>query len=135
MTKKISTVLLIDDNPADNYIHRIELEDSGLVETIVEQTSGAGALEYLSTADAGGSFPQPELVFLDINMPAMNGWEFLQHYEKLPKDQLAKMVVVMLTTSLNPVDEKRAKSIGVLGQFMNKPLTQEAIKQVIDTNF
>ena len=135
MANKISTALLIDYNPADNYIHRLELEESGLVGNIVEMTSGQSALDYLTKKLEDGTYPQPELVFLDINMPGMTGWEFMDKYELLEPEQMAKVVVVMLTTSLNPSDSARAEKMSNLGKFMSKPLTQDAITHIIETKF
>ncbi len=74
---KLKRVLLIDDCKATNYIHRLVIEKYGCAEAVVEVNNGREALEYLTT-EVDGSYPKPELVFLDINMPVMNGWQFLE---------------------------------------------------------
>ena len=79
--------------------------------------------------------PFPDIIFLDINMPAMDGWEFLEKYSEL-KDSLPHYpVVIMLSTSLNPDDELRAQSIPEISEFFNKPMTLEMIALAIAKYF
>ena len=80
MNKILKSVLLIDDNKADNFIHKAYIMKHGGVETIEMVTGGEEALKFL-TSKASGEYPRPELIFLDINMPRMNGWEFLEEYD------------------------------------------------------
>lgn len=121
---KLKNVVLIDDCKATNYIHRLIIEKYGFAETISEFMNGRDAMDYLSTK-VDGEFPKPELIFLDLNMPVMNGWEFLESYKHLSSDQQAGVVVVMLTTSLNPDDEAQADDIDGVKAFSSKPLTTE----------
>lgn len=134
MKKKINCILLIDDDKATNFLHKEIIKETGLVEKVVEVLSGYEALEYLEKME-DGKYPQPDIIFLDINMPAMSGWEFLEEYDKLDEGKKAKIVVVMLTTSVNPDDKEKAKSKGLINGFFNKPLTFEMIERVIDENF
>ncbi|AEL28513.1 response regulator [Cyclobacterium sp. 1_MG-2023] len=134
MTKKVKCILLIDDDEPTNFLHKIIINDSGRAEKVVAVHSGFEALEYLEKME-GGKYPQPELIFLDINMPAMNGWEFLEEYDQLDEGKKGKIVVVMLTTSINPDDKEKALSKGFINGFFNKPLTVEMIEKVIDENF
>ncbi len=130
MTKALSRVLLIDDCEATNFLHKMVLEESGLVENIDVVYNGCEALEYL-TSRVEGEYPKPDLIFLDINMPVMNGWEFLDRYDELEENQKAGVVVVMLTTSFNPADEKHAREIQLINNFQSKPLTQEKLEEVL----
>lgn len=127
---KLKNVVLIDDCKATNYIHRLIIEKYGFAETISEFMNGREAMDYLSTK-VDGEFPKPELIFLDLNMPVMNGWEFLESYKHLPSDQQAGVVVVMLTTSLNPDDEAQADDIDGVKAFSSKPLTTEKLDDVL----
>jgi len=68
-------------------------------------------------------------------MPGMNGWEFLESYEKLEKEQKSKAIVVMLTTSLNPDERDKAKEIPQISGFLNKPLFAEGIKNILEEKF
>jgi CheY-like chemotaxis protein len=135
MKHKLNSVLLIDDDEPTNIFTRIILEEAGCTNHIHAAHSGQEALDYL-TGDNGLS-PQirPDLILLDINMPAMNGWEFLDEYIKLPKDCQSKALVIMLTTSLNPDDKTLAKLRPEITCFENKPLSEEKIQRILNEYF
>jgi len=129
--KPIKTVLLIDDDEPTNFINKKIILASDLVEVIHIAHSGQEALNILTQEnDQAGKLPTPDLIFLDINMPAMDGWEFLGHYQKLNNLQKAKVVIVMLTTSLNPDDELKAKEVKEVYAFRNKPLTKQLLEEI-----
>lgn len=92
--------------------------------------SGQAAIDHIKARDA---VLQPELIFLDINMPGMDGWEFIEHYKLLDNSLQKAMIVVMLTTSDNPDDIARARTQGILSDFKTKPLTKEMLSDVITT--
>ena len=134
MKQKLNCILLIDDDEATNYLNKMVVDKSGCTEKCIAVESGFDALEYLKSKE-DGEYPQPDLIFLDINMPAMNGWEFLLEYEKLEACQQGHIVVVMLTTSLNPDDEEKANSLGYIEGFMSKPLTIPKLMSVVEKYF
>lgn len=136
MKDKFDLVLLIDDNQADNFFHEMVIEEQGLAREVVSIDGGAKALTYLSTPQ-DGSYPSPDLILLDINMPGMNGWEFLEKYETLENRMKAEVIVIMLTTSHDPKDLQKAESLsntGVAG-LKNKPLTPEMLQEVLMKHF
>lgn len=124
MENKLKCIMLVDDNDADNFIHRMVIEAADCTELVVEVFNGAQALAYLKEHRQTEKFP--ELIFLDINMPLMDGWEFIDAYEAENFDETAPSIIVMLTTSLNPDDAKRARSLKSITDFSNKPL--DAVK-------
>jgi len=129
--KKIKTVLLIDDDEPTNFINKKIIQSSGFVEDIHVAHGGQEALHFLNRkGNQVHEFPIPELIFLDINMPAMDGWEFLAHYKNIENLQTERIVIIMLTTSLNPDDEVRAKEIKEVSEYKNKPLTSQIIEEV-----
>lgn len=134
MKRKLNCVLLIDDDQPTNFLHEYVLNKTGCTERIVAKQSGKAALEFLRSVE-DGEHPQPDLIFLDINMPAMNGWEFLIEYEKLAVVQKGRIMVVMLTTSLNPDDSDNAKKKEYINGFLNKPLTVEMINDLLQKHF
>lgn len=132
--KKLHTILLIDDDFATNFLHKMILEKENCAENIIAKQSAKEALEYLKSNIEEGH-PHPELIFLDINMPGMNGWDFLEEYQKIDKEHKVEKIVIMLTTSLDPLDRKKAESIEQVTEFKSKPLTNSALKQVLKSNF
>ncbi|TDQ33006.1 response regulator [Zeaxanthinibacter enoshimensis] len=130
MMKKVNSILLIDDDEATNFLHKIIIKRADCAHNIVAVDSGPKALEFLNTK-VNGEYPRPDIIFLDINMPIMDGWEFLEEYKKLDKKTHAAKIVVMLTTSLNPDDREKAKSLDLLDGFMNKPLTQDMLQDLL----
>lgn len=127
--EKLSCILLIDDHEATNFIHQMIIEKSGCVEKIVSVNSGFRALEYLNNL----TNQLPNLIFLDINMPKMNGWQFLEAYKKL--DPSRKTNIVMLTASNNPSDLEKAMENPEVLDFKNKPLTTEILEELLAVHF
>lgn len=130
----LDCVLLVDDNPADNEFHRICIERAGICRKVVVAESATDALRYMehvAAGDQGDQYPKPNLVFLDINMHGMDGFDFLDAYNGLDAGVKSDAVVIMLSTSLNPADMARAREYKVVRAFMNKPLSLERIDQLI----
>lgn len=134
MTKPLKLILLIDDDEATNYLHRIMIDDAECTEETYVTKNGKAALEYLRSS-VEGQHPQPDLIFLDINMPIMDGWDFLEEYQKLDEAQKGKIVLIMLTTSVNPDDYEKAKNYPDVAGFKNKPLTVELLHEIVENHF
>lgn len=134
MKKKLNSILLVDDDEDCNFFHKRLINRMGITEEINVALDGEEALNYLkSTKD--GKHPQPAIIFLDINMPKVDGWEFLEEYEKLDDLQKAQVVLIMLTTSLNPDDMERAKKNPLVHDYFNKYLDADRIQKVIEEHF
>jgi CheY-like chemotaxis protein len=134
MKQKLNCILLIDDDEAANFINEMVIHEAGCAEKVVTVQSGIDAIEYLKSRE-NNAYPRPDLMFVDINMPAMNGWEFLEMYGTPDKQHQARVVIVMLTTSLNPDDAEKAKKIAEVDDFKNKPLTVDALKEILNHYF
>jgi CheY-like chemotaxis protein len=139
MKKKLNCVLLVDDNESDNFFHKRVILKSGITDRVEIVINGKEAIDFLMAVQQGEdsekSYTQPELIFLDINMPVMNGWHFLEEYQKREEVQKGKIVVIMLTTSLNPSDMIKAETLLGNESFKFKPLTLEMIDKIMQTNF
>ncbi len=137
--KKLPLILLIDDDIDDNFFHRRVINKAGVAEEVAECHNGKDALDFLRNegkyAGEDKPYPQPDLLFLDINMPRMNGWEFLNAYEQLPPHIKGGPVVAMLTTSTNEQDIARAKQYNIVKDYSNKPLTEIMLKEVLQKYF
>lgn len=130
----LNKILLVDDDQPTNLLNSIIIDKLGCCKEVVVKERGDYALEYLKNTTENGGTP-PELILLDINMPGMNGWEFLEAYKELEDHLKATVVVVMLTTSLNPKDQEKAKEAGVLSSFENKPLSKKKMADIITRYF
>jgi CheY-like chemotaxis protein len=139
MKQKLNCVLFIDDDEPTNFLNEMIIENADCAGHIEIATSGEQALRYLGNnkvaADENKMYPRPDLIFLDVNMPAMNGWEFLKEYNDLKDEQKGNIVIIMLTTSLNPDDKSKAKETPHITGFENKPLTEEKLAGLLRKYF
>jgi CheY-like chemotaxis protein len=127
---KHSTVMLIDDSEIDNFINHKMIEGCNFAERVYIHTSSKSALEFLKNLERTGKVPKelvPEIIFLDINMPIMDGFQFIDEFEKLAKEFKQKTRIVMLTTSVNPSDIERSQKNKYIIKYINKPLTQDML--------
>ena len=131
MKKKLNCILLVDDNSSDNRYHQIIINEMNITKRIDVVLDGEEALDYLKKENQ----TPPDLIFLDINMPKVNGWEFLEASQKLSPEKKAKTVIVMLTTSENPEDMKRVEQFSEIKGFNSKPLTEEMVNEILDQYF
>lgn len=135
LKKKLEKIVLIDDDESTNFLHERLLTRKACAKDIAVFQSAEKALDYLRTGDTSPEKPDPVLIFLDINMPRMDGWEFLECYRQLQEQRKPNYVVIMLTTSLNPDDRHRANAIEEVAGFYSKPLTPEILDEVLHVHF
>lgn len=132
--KKINCILLVDDDEATNFLHMDIIEESGIAENVFTALNGQEGLDYLQKEGkfAGGNeqYPRPNLIFLDINMPLMDGFEFLRRYKQLNPSLRADILIVFLTTSNSQRDKTQAKEMELAHGFYTKPLTLEMLNEL-----
>jgi len=136
MKNKLHTILLIEDNELTNIFNEKLLINLDVTENICIANTAEKGLDFIcGIGRYKTNCSTPDLIFLDINMPGMNGWEFLLEYRKLNVKKLKPIKLVMLTTSPNPDDEQKAKSFPEIIAFKRKPLTKEVILEIIADHF
>jgi CheY-like chemotaxis protein len=136
--KDLDCVLLIDDDRPTNFLHKKVIERTGLDVDVQALTSAQEALEFLTCSgkyEGTESTYRPGIIFLDINMPGMNGWEFMEAYHQLNANQKARIVVIMLTTSLNADDRERAMQDADIATFYHKPLKADMVMDLVNQYF
>jgi CheY-like chemotaxis protein len=124
MASSFKTCLLIDDNYIDNFVTRKILEGSKFAETIIVVRSATEAITSLTNGTV-----KPDVIFVDVRMPMMGGFEFLEEYEKIDMDK-ENIKIYMLSSSLDPTDMKKSIDNKYITQFIHKPLTQKAIEDL-----
>lgn len=122
--KALGRVMLIDDEAFDQKMYRRIIERSGLASDVIGFTLAAEAVAYLKDETT----PPSDLILLDIRMPKMNGFEFLDAAQNYLGDEYETPVVMMLTTSLSPEDRARAEASDAIKGFLNKPLTADHLE-------
>ena len=121
--------MIVDDTQVDRYIAERNLKKYGFAEEVIAKESAKSALEYLSSL-VDSTEQLPELIFLDVRMPDIDGFGFLEAYGKLPGSVKSNCLVMMLSTSLNPGDHEKAKASQYVSRFLNKPLDREKIEML-----
>lgn len=125
----INLVLLIDDNDTDNFISRRVIELTEFAERVIVKSSGQQALDYLQE-NAQSPDEIPDLIFLDINMPIMDGFMFLYEFETLPPEIQQKPKVIILSSSEDRRDVDKIITNKAVVKYITKPLTQNDLEAV-----
>ena len=131
--QKIKSVLFIDDDEITNKLNMFLFKKMGIAQELLVAQNGKAALELIEERSKNNQ-DYPDLIFLDINMPVMNGFEFLQEMEKNKVKDKAALIIMMLTTSVNQKDLEKANN-PLITRFLNKPLTEHVIKELVEDYF
>ena len=125
-TPKYPLVMLIDDNELDNFINKKLVESESFAGQTLIHASAQSALDHLK-GSAGTPDQVPDVIFLDIMMPEMDGFAFLDEFEKLPDAVKSKSRIIMLSTSDSFKDLNRANQNKYVKRFLNKPLNAQVL--------
>jgi CheY-like chemotaxis protein len=121
--------MLIDDDRNDNFFHEREIKKNNPEANVIVMETGLEALKYLKSMFKKKDI-KPVLIFLDINMPGMNGWEFLDQYSHLGKETQSNVMVIMLTTSDSSESKARVRGWDFVSDYITKPLTKEKLRNL-----
>jgi CheY-like chemotaxis protein len=134
MMKTINTLYLVDDDNIFQFLASEVIQSTQLVNDIKVFSNGHEAIEFLeSVKDEPDKLP--EVIFLDLFMPVMDGWGFLEKYTQLKPKLSKKIIIYIVSSSIDPVDIERAKSISEVMDYVVKPITRDkflnSIKEII----
>lgn len=130
----LNTVLLVDDDATTNYLNKLLLNRLDVAGQLLVAENGREALATLHQVCEGGPPTCPALILLDLNMPVMNGLEFLEAYQQLAWPPAQTSVIVVLTTSANADELARVRQLPVAA-ILTKPLTTEKIRLILHDYF
>jgi CheY-like chemotaxis protein len=134
--QKLAKVLLVDDDEITTYLNAHLLKRLAVADKLLVAHNGLEALQTLEqVCDTPDAPAAPLLVLLDVNMPIMNGVEFLKTYQQHPLAQKSQLVIVVLTTSEYSRDLEQIKALAVAADILTKPLTQEKVETILHRHF
>lgn len=133
--ERIKCVLLVDDDSSANFISKNVISKLDCAEEVLVAQNGKEALHIIEDRCLRQvSDDCPQLIFLDVKMPVMDGFEFMKEFESLDMKTRKKPVVIMLTTSTNPIDVQMAQQFQI-AEFLNKPLRKDTLSHLLDKYF
>ena len=140
LNKKLNCILLIDDDPATNFLHKLIIEQAQIANQIKIVYNGQEAMDYLTrqndyqNAD-DASDPLPDLIFLDINMPVMDGWEFLEAYQETFNENIATVICMLSTALPKNVEHKMSTNSISVNHIIEKPLRKDRLYGIMEKFF
>jgi len=120
-------VLLVDDDDATNFLASLAFKNLAIAEEIAVASDGLVACEWIKQNNC------PDVIFLDIRMPRMDGFDFLDNFIRM--DTCKKVKIIMLTSSMRAEDKKKAFAYNAVVEYIEKPLTETVIQKIADTYF
>ena len=126
--KKINLACIVDDDPLHLYITKKYIELSNIVENVLVFKNGKEAYDSLKQM-LSKSENLPEIIFLDLNMPVWDGWQFVDEFTKLTLDQ--KVSICILSSSNSEEDTERAKHYNIISKYLVKPTTESQMKDIL----
>ena len=133
MIKKIPLMGIIDDDTIYQFILTSIINKNRLAENILSFSDGEKAIQYFMD-NKTNSEKIPDILFLDVNMPIMDGWMFIEEYARIKKEIIKKTAIFMLSSSVNPIDIERAGEISEISDYIIKPIKLEEVKRIFDNH-
>ena len=135
MHPTLDLILLIDDDETTNYVNKRLLTRLNVAKEILVMHNGQEAIQYLQDAAAGNGKKSPDLIFLDIKMPVMDGFSFLEAYEENNLGSSNQVIILMLTSSASFYDLERLKNYNKVKRHISKALTDADVREILQEYF
>jgi CheY-like chemotaxis protein len=136
---KIAKVICVDDDPIALLLSKLVLSKSDFASKVITAANGEIAIAYLERAEVieeNKNSENPLIILLDLNMPVMDGWEFLEQFDETLYQQYYKTTkVILLSSSIDPNDIERSKDFSMVVDFLPKPLTKEMLNTILKKVF
>lgn len=133
---KLEKVICVDDDPIALLLSKLVLAKSDFASQVITAANGEIAIQYLERPEViaeNNNSVNPLVILLDLNMPVMDGWEFLEQFSKTLHTQHYKTAkVILLSSSIDPNDIERSKDFSMVSAFLPKPLTKEMLQTILE---
>jgi CheY-like chemotaxis protein len=131
MNTNKTTVLLIDDDKNANFYNQRIIEKTQLTAEVTSFEDAHKALKYLTQKNGEENYPAPDIIFLDINMPDMDGWSFLEQYINTTAAKNSAPKVFIITSEDSEEDKERAARYKIVSNYICKPLDKNKLKELL----
>jgi CheY-like chemotaxis protein len=126
-------ILCVDDDPITLMLYKMVIAKASFTEEIITAKNGQEAMDYYEKLKDNNETHCPELIFLDLNMPVMGGWEFLDNFTKKEYQEFnTKTKVIVLSSTIDPTDIEKSKTYPIVIDFLSKPITKEMLEDLKD---
>lgn len=126
----LDLILCVDDDPITLMLCKMVIKKASFSNEIVTAKNGEEALKYLNSQKETNSNQYPQLIFLDLNMPVMGGWEFLDEFNTDNYSAYNNTKIIILSSTIDPADLSRAKKYPMVIDFLSKPISKEMLEYV-----
>jgi CheY-like chemotaxis protein len=129
----LESILCVDDDAISLMLYKMVITKASFTNEIVTATNGEEALNYIKKLTASSSEPkkkQLQLIFLDLNMPVMGGWEFLDSFSSVEYSEYNHIKVIILSSTVDPNDLENSKKYPMVIDFLSKPISKEMLKDI-----
>jgi len=133
VAEKERTICIIDDDSILHSIMKVKLKKKAYIRNFLSFTNGKTALEYFENKENWISERLPDVIFLDINMPIMDGWQFLEHFEDISPKLVKRVDIYMLSSSIDNRDIDRAHKNKNVKAYLTKPMEEEAFEKIFQS--
>lgn len=127
----MKSIFLVDDDPLFVFLTRMIISSTGTTSEISEFRDGQMAIDFLNN-NADSPELLPDIIFLDLSMPVMDGWEFLKEYVLLQPRLKKRVTLYIVSSSISPHEVERAKTFRVVSDFLIKPLEEGKVAEIIN---
>jgi CheY-like chemotaxis protein len=128
--KKLNSILMVDDDHINNFINSKLIKRLKVCENLFHFSNGTDAMRFLEDYSINQK-DCPDLILLDLKMPVMDGYDFIEFFKKTPFRNKEKVQIIPLTTSVNLKDSQKIEALGIK-EFLIKPLKEDSLNKILE---